>query len=226
MLPEGAWYRPPLEPFLTVLHADRDVLVVNKPPGLLSVPGRGPELTDSVLTRVRRDHPGAFDVHRLDLDTSGLLVVALRRAAERELKRQFRDREVEKRYIALVAGRPLADSGVIDLPLAPHPTLATRHVVVAENGNVAEHGKSAHTGWRVLRVTPTGTLLELHPTTGRSHQLRVHLLAIGHPILGDRFYAPPEVLAAAPRLCLHASFLQFRHPYSGESLHFECPAEF
>lgn len=214
------WYAPPTEPFLTVVYQDRDVLVLDKPAGLLSMPGRGPDLEDSALTRVRRDHPGAFDVHRLDLDTSGLLLFALRRAAERELKRQFREREVEKTYLALVAGCPAAAEGEIDLPLGPHPTEPGRNCVDA----VA--GKPAHTRWRVLRAGSDHALLELRPTTGRSHQLRLHLLTIGHPILGDRFYAPPEVVGRSPRLCLHAARLRFTQPWSGEPVLVESLAPF
>jgi tRNA pseudouridine32 synthase / 23S rRNA pseudouridine746 synthase len=196
------------------------VLVLDKPSGLLSMPGRGPGLEDSALTRARRDHPGAFDVHRLELDTSGLLLIALRRAAERELKRQFREREIEKRYLALVDGRPASSEGEIDLPLGPHPSEPSRHQV-----DVAA-GKQAHTRWRVLRELEGSTLVELTPTTGRSHQLRVHLLAIGHPILGDRFYGSPLVASRAPRLCLHAAFLRFKQPWSGEMVTVERPAPF
>lgn len=214
------WYAPPTEPFLTVVYQDRDVLVLDKPAGLLSMPGRGPGLEDSALSRVRRDHPGAFDVHRLDLDTSGLLLFALRRAAERELKRQFREREVEKTYLALVAGCPAASEGEIDLPLGPHPTEPGRNRVDRVGG------KAAHTRWRVLRAGTDHALLELRPTTGRSHQLRLHLLAIGHPILGDRFYAPPEVVARSPRLCLHAARLRFTQPWSGEPVLVESLAPF
>ncbi len=220
MTDPDSWYSPPLEPFLHIVYADRDVLVVEKPAGLLSVPGRGPGLADSALTRARRDHPGAFDVHRLDLDTSGLLLVALRRAAERELKRQFREREVEKRYLALVAGRPVAASGEVSLPLGPDPTQPGRHRV-DEAG-----GKPAHTRWRVLEELDDSALLELSPTTGRSHQLRLHLRALGHPILGDRFYGSPEVEARAPRLCLHACYLRFTQPWSGAEVVVESAVSF
>jgi tRNA pseudouridine32 synthase/23S rRNA pseudouridine746 synthase len=217
---DTAWYRPPADPFLVVVYADRDVIVVDKPPGLLSLPGRGPGLEDSALTRVRRDHPGAFDVHRLDLDTSGLLLFARRRAAERELKRQFREREVRKTYHALVAGRPVGEAGTIGLPLGPDPDAPGRHRVDPEGG------KAARTEWRVVASSGDRSLLALSPTTGRSHQLRLHLRALGHPILGDRFYAPPAVVAMAPRLCLHASALRFRQPWSGAEVTVESVVPF
>lgn len=207
-------YQPPLEPWLQTVHLDRDLIVIDKPPGLLSVPGRGADRLDSVLTRVRRDHPGALDVHRLDLDTSGLLVVALRRKAERELKRQFRERLVHKLYLARVWGHMDGEAGQIDLPLGPDPALPLRHRVDPEAG------RPASTAWRVRSRDAHTTLLELRPSTGRSHQLRVHLEAVGHPILGDRFYAPPAVLALAPRLCLHAAWISLLHPFSGERLEF------
>lgn len=207
-------YAPPTDPWLTVVHQDRDMLVVDKPAGLLSVPGRGADRADSVMSRVLRDHPGAFYVHRLDMDTSGLLVVALRRKAEAELKRQFRERLVEKVYRARVWGVVPEDSGVITLPLGPDPSEPLRHRVDHEAG------KPAETAWRVLAREGGETLLALRPRTGRSHQLRVHLVALGFPILGDRFYAPPEVRARAPQLCLHAGELAFSHPYSGAPVRF------
>ena len=215
-------YDPPLEPYLIVVHLDRDIAVVNKPSGLLSVPGRGPGLEDSVVARLRRDHAGALDVHRLDMDTSGLLVVALRRKAERALKQQFAERGVEKMYLARVAGLVEEDSGSIALPLAPHPTEPLRHRVDYEAG------RPAHTDWRVVSRDPASdsTLVELRPTTGRSHQLRVHLLWLGHPILGDRFYAPADVVARAPCLRLHATELAFDHPYSQARMAFRCQPTF
>ena len=216
-MPEGFAYDPPRAP-LRVVHADRDIVVVDKPSGLLSVPGRGPDLADSALSRVRADHPAAIDVHRLDLDTSGLLLFALGRAAERELKRQFRERLVEKTYLAWVWGVVADDQGEVDLPLAPDPAEKLRHVV-------SPTGKPALTRYRVLRREAHTSLVELHPLTGRSHQLRVHLLALGHPILGDRFYADGPALAAAPRLMLHAAALSLLHPYRGAPVTFSSPPD-
>ncbi|MDU3054304.1 MAG: pseudouridine synthase [Escherichia coli] len=158
-------YNPPQEPWLVILYQDDHIMVVNKPSGLLSVPGRLEEHKDSVMTRIQRDYPQAESVHRLDMATSGVIVVALTKAAERELKRQFREREPKKQYVARVWGHP-------------------------------------------------------------SPQLRVHMLALGHPILGDRFYASPEARAMAPRLLLHAEMLTITHPAYGNSMTFKAPADF
>ncbi len=212
------WYQPPTGA-LEVVYQDRDVLAIHKPAGLPSLAGRGPGLEDCALSRVRALHPGAFDVHRLDLDTSGLLLFALRRAAERELKRQFREREVEKVYHALVAGLPADDAGEIDLPLGPDPAAPGRNRVDTEGG------KAAQTRWTVLRRFDDAALLELRPSTGRSHQLRLHLRALGHPILGDRFYAPEAVARRSPRLCLHAAALSFNQPWSGARVHLSAPLD-
>ncbi len=212
-------YTPPLDPWLVVLHVDRDLVVIDKPAGLLSVPGRGPGLEDSAATRVARDYPGSFAAHRLDLDTSGVLVFALRRKAEAELHRQFRERQVDKTYVARVAGHPAEEAGTIDLPLLQEEGLPRSRVDAA--------GRAARTDWTVISRDPDGSaLLELHPRTGRPHQLRVHLLAIGHPIVGDRFYAPPEIVARSPRLLLHAASITLSHPYSRERLTIAAPVPF
>jgi len=188
------------------VHADDHVLVVDKPSGLLSVPGR--YLKDSVLHRVVFDYPDVAVVHRLDLDTSGLLVFARSKHAARDLSRQFRDRQVEKHYVAVVWGE-LAQGGQIDLPLSADPERRPRHRVDPE------HGKEAITGYEVIAWGPAASRLRLTPRTGRSHQLRVHLAHIGHPILGCDLYAHEAALRAAPRLLLHASRLGFTHPGSG-----------
>ena len=201
------------------MHEDKDLCVIDKPSGLLSVPGRDPAHADSAFARVLARHPLAQVVHRLDMDTSGLLVFALRRKAERTLQAQFRERRVAKVYEARVWGHLSEEHGVIDLALSRVPGRPRSVVDPA--------GRPARTAWRVLRRDPDGTThLHLEPTTGRSHQLRVHLLALGHPILGDRFYAPPEALSAAPRLCLHAAALAVDHPWSGERLSFTSAAPF
>jgi tRNA pseudouridine32 synthase / 23S rRNA pseudouridine746 synthase len=212
-------YTPPLSPRLVVLHEDRDVVVLDKPSGLLSVPGRDPAHADSALARVRDDHVHARAVHRLDLDTSGVMVVALRRKAEAELHRQFRERLVGKRYVARVAGHVDQDQGLIDLPLAREQGRPRSRVCW-------ETGKAARTRYQVVSRDDDSTLLSLSPETGRSHQLRVHLLSLGHPILGDRFYAPPDALARAPRLLLHAQQLSFLHPWSGERMTVEASVPF
>lgn len=207
------------------LYADEALLVFDKPSGLLAVPGRGPDKQDCLAARVQARYPDALIVHRLDMATSGLMVMARGAAVQRELSRAFAAREVSKRYIAVVAGRLDAPSqgwGVIDLPIVVDwPNRPLR---------IVDHtrGKPSLTRWRVLGNDETGlrTRIELEPVTGRSHQLRVHLAELGHPILGDALYAPPQVQARSGRLLLHAWSLDFMHPLSGERLAFECPPPF
>ena len=214
-------YNPPLEPWLHVLYQDDHIMVVNKPSGLLSVPGRQPEHKDSVMTRIQRDYPAAESVHRLDMATSGVIIVALTKAAERELKRQFREREPAKRYQARVWGHPAAEKGVIDLPLiCDWPNRPKQKVCF-------ETGKAAQTEYEVLEYRDDNSAsVLLTPITGRSHQLRVHMLALGHPILGDGFCAHDEARAMAPRLLLHAEMLTITHPQYGTPMTFRQPAEF
>jgi len=214
-------YNPPTEPWLHVLYQDAHIMVVNKPGGLLSVPGRLEEHRDSVMTRIQRDIPQAESVHRLDMATSGILVVALNKAAERELKRQFREREPSKYYVARVWGHPAAEQGVIDLPLICDWPNRPKQMVSHELG------KSAQTEYQVLEYEANNCArVLLKPITGRSHQLRVHMLALGHPILGDRFYAHEQALALAARLQLHAESLTITHPAFGNSMTFRQPADF
>ena len=212
-------YTPPAGP-LRVLHEDRDLVAVDKPSGLFSIPGRDPAHADSALARVLPRWPTALVVHRLDLGTSGVLVFALRRKAEAALRAQFQVHTARKRYVARVAGR-LDGEGVVDLPLAADPAAPPLQ-------RVDPAGRPALTRWVALASDGASTLVELFPTTGRTHQLRVHLLELGHPILGDALYAPPEVVAAAPRLLLHAQRLELAHPWSGAPLVLEAPvpAEF
>jgi len=210
-------YCPPQEP-LTVLHVDKDILCVVKPCGLLSVPGRGADRQDSLYTRVLTEYPLAQMVHRLDMDTSGVMIVALRRKAERELKAQFRERTVQKRYEAIVYGDP-NESGTIDAPLMRHPTQKLRHCVHKE-------GKPSVTNYTKLSSKEQYSWVELVPLTGRSHQLRVHLSHLRLPIVGDRFYAPLNVVGMCERLLLHASDIRFTHPYSGDAMHFNAPSGF
>ena len=213
-------YQPPRSPWLEVLHTDRDMVVVNKPGGLLSVPGRGPGLEDSILSRVQERVPGALVVHRLDMDTSGVMVVATRRKAERELRRQFREKLVEKVYLAEVWGTLHPDQGTVDLPIGP---------ATSEHGprNRVDHdnGRAALTHFEVIERRPDTTLVRLHPVTGRSHQLRVHMLALGHPIVGDRFYGPASRGHKAG-MHLHAQSLTVLHPFSGEPATFTAPPPF
>ena len=207
-------YFPPPDTGLDIRYVDADLLVVDKPSGLLSVPGRGPGMDDNLASRVQARYPEALTVHRLDMDTSGLLVMARNPGVHRALGRLFELRQVEKEYIAVVAGRVADSPRSIDLPLiADWPNRPRQMVDFVQ-------GKPALTHVEVLScdAAENTTRVRLTPETGRSHQLRVHLQAIGHPILGDDLYAPPEVLTQAPRLLLHAALLAFRHPVSGEWL--------
>ena len=210
-------YNPPLEPRLDIIHEDRDMVVVNKPSGLLSVPGRTPDLFDSVLSRVREIHPNAQAVHRLDLGTSGVLAVATRRKAEAILRQQFQDRLTRKIYLARLQGVMLEDSGQVDLPLVCDWPNRPRQMVCHATG------KAALTDYVVLERDQKSTLVLLRPHTGRSHQLRVHMASLGHPILGDNLYGESE---SGERLLLHASQLGLYHPFSNEWTVFHAPCDF
>ncbi|WP_444910809.1 RluA family pseudouridine synthase [Microbulbifer sp. TRSA005] len=205
-------YCPPTEPFLSVIYQDSSLLILNKPSGLLSVPGRDPAHKDSLASRVQKNYPEALIVHRLDMDTSGLLVMARSPEVHRKLSTLFQNRKVDKTYLARVWGGHTADSGEVNLPLIcdwpNRPKQKVDHEV----------GKPSLTRWEKISSTADSSLLRLLPVTGRSHQLRVHMQAMGHPILGDPFYAHSEALAAAPRLLLHASALEFLHPETQERL--------
>ena len=212
---------------LDLVHGDAHLLVVEKPPGLLSVPGRGADKQDCAAARVQRLYPDALVVHRLDMATSGLLLMARGTEMPRSLSRAFADRQVRKRFVAVVAGclqaaPPAGGWALIALPLAADWPNRPRRIVDLERG------KPSQTRWRVLAYDAGAdvTRLELEPVTGRSHQLRVHLQSLGHPILGDSLYAPPDVQARAPRLLLHASALQLAHPATGEPLEWSSTAPF
>jgi tRNA pseudouridine32 synthase / 23S rRNA pseudouridine746 synthase len=205
----GAAALPRAEAVLRVLHADDHLLVLDKFSGLLTVPAKPPGSQDCLEARARAVFPDALLVHRLDRDTSGVIVLARSRLAQRHLGWQFERRQVAKGYVARVAGSIVAASGRIDLPLICDWPNRPRQMVCHARG------RKAVTEWRVLGFEPGVTRLRLHPLTGRSHQIRVHLAALGHPILGDPFYAPPAIVAAAPRLQLHAETLRFRHPLGG-----------
>ena len=214
-------------PGLNVVHADDSLLVLDKPAGLLSVPGRGEDKQDCLSTRVQQLYPEALVVHRLDMATSGLLLMARSRGVQRELSRAFAAREVHKTYEAVVQGRLIdglgADGwGMIDLPIAVDWPRRPLRIIDAQTG------KPSTTRWRVLALNEArdSTRLALEPVTGRSHQLRVHLQATGHPILGDRLYAPLAVQERADRLLLHACSLQLAHPVTGAPVRFDSPAPF
>ena len=212
----------PLPPMaLDVIHQDERIIVLNKPAGLLSVPGIGPDKQDCLASHVQSEFPGARIVHRLNRDTSGVIVMALDAEAHRELSRQFHDREVHKIYVAIVHGVVERDEGEVILPMCKDmdPRNAPRQVIDHEQG------RPAVTKYRVLERDADRTRLDLRPITGRSHQIRLHLQSIGHPILGDDLYAPPNVQAMADRLLLHAQSLWLVHPGSAEPMTFEteCP---
>ena len=207
---------------INVVHVDAACIVVVKPGGLLAVPGRGEHLQDCVITRLQARYADALVVHRLDMSTSGLMVFARGLPMQRRLSLAFEQRTVQKRYMAVVHGHVAKACGEIDLPLgADWPNRPKQQVdVVAGKPSLTRYCvtgfDAAHNATRVL----------LEPVTGRTHQLRVHLLAIGYPILGDALYAPADVQAMAGRLLLHAQHLGFDHPVSGEPLNFESPAPF
>ena len=207
---------------MTPLHIDATCLVVDKPAGLLSVPGRGTHLQDCLSARVQAIYADTLVVHRLDMATSGLMLFARGAAAQRSLSQAFAQREVHKRYVAVVHGRMAQDQGEIDLPLmADWPNRPMQKVDT-------DHGKPSLTRYRVLAFDAAAhtTRVLLEPVTGRAHQLRVHLLAIGHPMLGDALYAPPPVLAMANRLLLHAESIAFRHPTNGSMIELTCGVPF
>jgi tRNA pseudouridine32 synthase / 23S rRNA pseudouridine746 synthase len=209
-------------PGYRLIHEDPHLLVVSKDCGVLTVPGIGPEKADCLISRLQQRWSGARVVHRLDRDTSGVLVVALDADTHRALSMQFERRETGKTYVALAAGHPPKDAGEIDLPI--RKDLVNTPLQIVDFA----HGRPSVTRWDVRErlESPARTRFGLMPVTGRSHQLRVHLLAIGHPILGDDLYAPPEVKAMSPRLCLHAERLEFTHPATGARVAFEARAEF
>ena len=216
---------PANHPGYTVLFADPFVVVCDKASGLLSVPGIGPEKADCLVARLQTDFPGARIVHRLDRDTSGVIVLARDAATHRALSMSFEARKVDKTYEALVAGHVERDRGTVDLPLRKEALGSARQIV-----HLAE-GKPSRTDYEVLERgrDPAGfpwTRVRLTPFTGRSHQLRVHMLALGHPILGDGLYAEDSARTARPRLCLHARTLSFIHPATGERIVHEAPAPF
>ncbi len=207
---------------IEILYEDDFLLLVNKPEFLLSVSGRLPQNKDCLITRIQQTHPTATIVHRLDLDTSGIMVIPLRRECHSNLSRQFQERRVQKAYIAVVDGLVEQDKGKIEFPIAPDWPNRPRQKIDHERG------KPALTHYEVLERNEgnNSTRLLLKPVTGRSHQLRIHLHSIGHAILGCDLYAPPEVLARSERLLLHATSLSFAHPVIGDTISGYCKPEF
>ncbi len=218
-------YKPPMSPYLDIVFQDEDIVVLNKSSGLLSVPGRLPEHQDCLQNRVQRVLPTATIVHRLDMATSGIIIMALNKPAHVFISRQFEQRKTKKSYIARVFGHVKEHEGSVDLPLRCDWPNRPKQKVDHENG------KQSLTHYQVLSYNEINsenesTLVELTPVTGRSHQLRVHMLALGHPILGDRLYAHEQALTVSPRLQLHAKNLSLAHPVTGELLSFVVPCPF
>lgn len=213
-----AAYSPPDVP-LEVLYEDHELIFVMKPHGLLSVPGKGEHLADCLISRLQGVFPEALLVHRLDRDTSGVMVFARTPHAQRHLGLQFEKRQAKKTYVAHVFGALGEKSGVVDLPIGVDWPNRPKQMVDYENG------RAAVTEWRALRPVEGGTRVRLMPQTGRSHQLRVHMAALGHPILGDPFYASGAALDA-PRLMLHAETLKLRHPDGGRGVQIKSKVPF
>lgn len=210
----------PVQTPVSYIYCDDHLILIDKPSGLLSVPGRGAEKQDCAITRVQSAYPDALTVHRLDMGTSGLLLMARGKDMQRALSGLFERGEVQKEYIADVWGAPSPASGEIDLPLITdwpqRPRQKVDHAI----------GKPSRTRYETVSSAGGISRLHLTPLTGRSHQLRVHLASIGHPILGDDLYADGEARAARPRLALHAARLAFTHPATGERTDFEAPCPF
>ncbi len=211
-------YTPPDAP-LRLIHADHAIVLVDKPAGLLTVPGKGEDLADCLISRLHSVYPDALLVHRLDRDTSGVIVFALTRHAQRDLSAQFEARRTRKAYRARLWGRLEPKEGTVDLPLiVDWPNRPLQHVN-------HETGKPAQTDWKVLGYDGDITRVRLFPLTGRSHQLRVHMQALGHPILGDPLYATGAA-RDFPRLMLHAESLRLSHPETGRGMTFTAPVPF
>ncbi|MCF8473750.1 MAG: RluA family pseudouridine synthase [Emcibacter sp.] len=212
-------YNPPISP-LDILYQDKDIVVLNKPSGLLSVPGRKETMKDSLSLRVQEKFPSATVVHRLDMDTSGIMIMALNKKAHRHISMQFEKRYTEKSYIAHLYGIVEQDEGEIDQPLMLDWPNRPLHIVDVVNG------KQALTRWKVLKRGKNYTRVAFYPVTGRTHQLRVHALTIGHPILGDTLYAHQKALSMTDRLMLHAEMLTITHPYTKEKIRFTSEPDF
>ncbi len=212
-------YNPPSDP-LRILHRDDDLLVLSKPTDLLSVPGKLPGLHDSLQTRAVEEFPEALLVHRLDMDTSGVFLMALNKRAQSLVSKQFQYRKTDKHYIAKIWGAPPEATGTVDLPLRCDWDNRPLQIVCHE------HGRPSQTHWEVLESADGVSCVKLTPVTGRSHQLRVHMAELGCPILGDPFYAHEEARGAADRLLLHAESLTIYHPTTNERVTFSDPAPF
>ncbi|MDG6774642.1 RluA family pseudouridine synthase [Thiomicrorhabdus sp. ZW0627] len=203
-----------------ILYVDESIIVANKPSGLLSVPGRGPDKQECLLSHLQAHYPDALIVHRLDMDTSGIMLLARNKEAHRVLSRQFQERETDKSYQAVCLGKPSLQSGSVRLPMRCDWERRPLQMIDFF------YGKYAETHWRVLQQYQNFFTVELTPVTGRSHQLRLHMKSLGHPILGDNLYADPVSLEMMPRLMLHAQQLSFTHPETGQAMDISCPPDF
>lgn len=215
-------YNPPAHISLDILFKDQHLLVVNKPSGLLSVPGRGEEKKDCFISRIQIEYPDALIVHRLDMSTSGLMVIARGKEFERELSILFQQRKINKKYIAVIDGLLSPNTGEVDLPIITDWPNRPKQKVDFESG------KASQTQYKVIcyQKENNSSRIELTPITGRTHQLRIHMQSIGHAILGDELYAEKEAIEKAPRLLLHACYLSFSHPISGEKIEFNSEPDF
>lgn len=209
-------YNPPSPDLLKTVYSDEWMVVCDKPSGLLSVPGRGPEKAVCTSAMLSARHGEVLIVHRLDMDTSGLMIFARTKDAQRTLSMAFEKRAVSKTYEALITGSPESDRGTVNAAIAKYSlNRPLRHL--------DPDGREAITHWHVNERAEAYTRVSLVPETGRSHQLRLHMASFGHPILGDVFYGDPDSHA---RLCLHAKKLSLPHPQSGTKIEFDCPAPF
>lgn len=214
-------YYPPQAPYLDILYQDEDIVVLNKPAGLLSVPGREIKHRDSLALRILKVWPDACVVHRLDLATSGLIILAMRKSAQSHIGRQFQQKKIDKTYYACVQGVVKDDNGIVDLPIRCDWDNRPRQIVDFEQG------KSSQTHWQVVKRGRQSTLVCLTPITGRTHQLRVHMQALGHAIIGDEFYADNIGKQLSPnRLALHAASITLTHPSTEQRMTFDCPPPF
>ncbi len=214
-------YLPPPDSGLDIIYQDQHLVAVSKPAGLLSVPGRGEDKSDSMATRVQKEYPDALVAHRLDRDTSGLLIFPLGAAVHRRFSLMFEKREMKKSYVAVVLGKLAQDQGVVDQPLLVDWPNRPRHIVDLANG------KPAQTRYKMISYDAVSNTsrVALEPITGRTHQLRVHMQFLGHPIVGDTLYGG-NADGRAVRLLLHAHTLDFSHPVSGKSMNLSSPIPF
>lgn len=213
-------YAPPPPGDLAILHADDHILVLDKPSGLLTVPGKPAAHADCLESRAREQFPHARIIHRLDMDTSGVIILALTAQAHRHIGLQFEKRQTRKHYQALVWGEVVPEAGRVDQPLITDWPNRPKQMIDHERG------RAAITDWSVLEREASYTRISLRPLTGRSHQLRVHMDFLGHPILGDNLYAHDAAWQARERLCLHAQRLSLRHPEGGDEIMFESAVPF